>query len=64
LDNIFGILKHEHPYNWLLPLEVLELSNSAELKSCIKKHLSKLAFEKPNLRGLIASGFELIKKGW
>ena len=63
LDNIFGILKQEDPYNWLLPLEVLELSNSAELKSCIKKHLSKLAFEKPNLRGLIASGFELIKKG-
>jgi len=63
LDNIFGILKKEHPYNWLLPLEVLELSNSAKLKSCIKKHLSKLAFEKPNLSGLIASGFELIKKG-
>ena len=63
LDNIFGILKQEHPYNWLLPLEVLELSNSAELKSCIKKHLSKLAFEKPNLSRLIASGFELIKKG-
>ena len=63
LDSIFEILKQEHPYNWLLPLEVLELSNSAELKSCIKKHLSKLAFEKPNLSGLIASGFELIKKG-
>tara|TARA_B100001093_G_scaffold507475_1_gene568090 strand:+ start:88 stop:1851 length:1764 start_codon:yes stop_codon:yes gene_type:complete len=63
LDNIFGILKQEHPYNWLLLLEVLELSNSAKLKSCIKKHLSKLAFEKPNLSGLIASGFELIKKG-
>ncbi len=63
LDNIFGILKQEHPYNWLLPLEVLELSNSAKLKSCIKKHLSKLAFEKPNLSGLIASGLDLIKKG-
>ena len=63
LDNIFGILKQEHPYSWLLPLEVLELSNSAKLKSCIKKHLSKLAFEKPNLSGLIASGLDLIKKG-
>ena len=63
LDNIFGILTQEHPYNWLLPLEVLELSNSAKLKSCIKKHLSKLAFEKPNLSGLIASGLDLIKKG-
>lgn len=63
LDNIFGILKQEYPYNWLLPLEVLELSNSAELKSCIKKHLSNLAFEKPNLSRLITSGFELIKKG-
>ena len=63
LDNIFGILTQEHPYNWLLPLEVLELSNSAKLKSCIKKHLSKLAFEKPNLSGLIASGLVLIKKG-
>ena len=63
LDNIFGILKQEHPYSWLLPLEVLELSNSAKLKSCIKKHLSKLAFEKPNLSGLIASGLVLIKKG-
>ena len=62
LHNIFGILKQEQPYNWLLPLEVLELSNSAELKSCIKKHLSNLAFEKPNFSGLIASGFELIKK--
>jgi hypothetical protein len=28
-----------------------------------KKYLSKLAFEKPNLSGLIASGFDLIKKG-
>ena len=63
LDNIFAILKQEHPYNWLLPLEVLELSNSAELKSCIKKHLSKLAFEKPNFSGLIATGYKLIKKG-
>ena len=64
LDNIFRILKQEHPYNWLLPLEVLELSNSDELKSCIKKHLSSLAFEKPDFSGLIASGYELIKKQW
>ena len=63
LDNVFGELKQDHPNNWLLPLEVLELSKGAVLQTRIKKHLSKLAIEKPSLRGLIASGFELINKG-
>ena len=63
LENVFGKLKRECPNNWLLPLEVLELSKGSALQLSIKKHLSCLALKNPSLSGLIESGLELIKKG-
>lgn len=61
LENIFEVLKQKHPNNWLLALEVLELSKDVILRERVKKHLSALAFKKPSLNELISSGLELIK---
>ena len=61
LENIFEVLKQKHPNNWLLALEVLELSKDVILKERVKKHLSALAFKKPGFNELISSGLELIK---
>jgi phenylalanine-4-hydroxylase len=62
LEKAFNILRFKWPDNWLLALELLELSKSAALQTLIKKHLSKLVLKKPNLKALIKSGIMLIKK--
>ena len=65
---IFNKLKNDFPNDWLLPLELYELSgacSSAEAlggtRAEILKHLQLLQKKRPEVSHLIAAGLELLK---
>lgn len=59
--SLFEQLKTDYPKEWLLPLEILELSNEASLKQEIKKHLSDLSLDLPHLSNLILEGMDMLE---
>lgn len=63
LEFIFSSLKENYPSDWLLHIELLELTNNIQLEIKIKDHLKSLAKNKPEISHLIETGLELIEKG-
>jgi phenylalanine-4-hydroxylase len=63
LEFIFSSLKENYPSDWLLHIELLELTNNIQLEIKIKDHLKSLAKNKPEISHLIDTGLELIEKG-
>jgi phenylalanine-4-hydroxylase len=62
LDGIFKLVKNEYPEEWLLPLEILELTGSDNgLHQEIAKYLTDKKEEKTELKTLIENGFLLDK---
>lgn len=61
LNEVFNTLIKSHKNDWLLPLELLELTNNNRLVSSIKSHLNLISKNRPELSHLINSGIELIK---
>ena len=61
LSKIYKALRKNHNNDWLLPLELLELSNNTDLISEIKSHLNAIAKNKPELSQLIDSGLKLVE---
>ncbi len=55
---IFKALKKEHPTDWLLSLEIFELTKNQEILS----HLESLKKERPKISHLIDNGLELINR--
>jgi phenylalanine-4-hydroxylase len=62
LAYLFDLLKGNYPNEWLLHLEILEITNDENLALSIPSHLAKLAEEFPKLTLLITDGIEIIKK--
>lgn len=62
LLDIFGKIQGAHPNDWLLSLELLELSQSAELETELTKHLLDLAAQHPNRAHLIKEGISLLQQ--
>ena len=60
LSSIFETLKKEYPTDWLLPLEIAEISNSKELVSKVKSQLETIIEKKPSSKKLIEEGLELL----
>ena len=58
---LFKTLKFKHPNNWILPLELLELTKNQDLKVKINKHLQELGEKTPRFKSLISDGISLIK---
>ncbi len=58
LATIFDSLKQDHPTDWLLPLEIYELTQDVP----IKKYLHQLQKERPKVAHLIEGGLQLIDK--
>jgi len=58
-NEVFKELKSNYVNEWLLYLELLEISSNSELTKKITKHLDTLSELKPNLKTLIADGLEL-----
>jgi phenylalanine-4-hydroxylase len=64
LKNLFFKLKTEHPENWLLALEVLELTNNEKFGSKIEEYLIELSNENKNIENLVQSGIAMVKSGY
>ena len=64
LKNLFFKLKNEHPENWLLPLEILELTNNEKIGSKIEEYLIELSKENKNIESLVQSGIAMAKSGF
>ena len=60
IKSLFKDLKKNHPKEWLLMLEILELSKDKNLKEQIKKHLIILQKTTPHLSPLISDGMQML----
>ena len=62
LEDIFEKVLQNHPKDWLLPVEILELIHhkDANLASKIISHLETLKISRPEVSKLISNGLELI----
>jgi phenylalanine-4-hydroxylase len=60
LKILFEKLTNNHPNDWLLALEILELSKDDLLKDRIRKYLLNLSETHPNLKHLIKDGIDLL----
>lgn len=62
LKDLFHELESDHPEEWLLMLEILEVSTEETLNQLIRDHLNELAIESPKLKSLIEDGLELTEE--
>lgn len=62
LLEIYNILKSTYPNEWLLYLEILEITKDENLKNNIREHLTSMINLNPNLSNLINEGIEIIEK--
>lgn len=60
LEKVFETLIKNHKNDWLLQIELLELTEDSSLILKIKKHLAEIVQNKPELGRLIESGIRLI----
>ena len=61
LKNLFEEVTTLYPKEWLLIVEIIELSNDVKLNQLIKNYLSELISLHPDLDSLISEGIKLIK---
>ncbi len=61
LSKIYKALRKNHNNDWLLPLELLELTKNTNLILEIKSHLNAISKNKPELSHLIQSGLKLVE---
>ena len=63
VESIYSILKEKHPNDWLLNLELLELSkllNNNNLTRLLTQRLLTLKEKQPKIAHLIQSGIDLL----
>ncbi len=60
LRKAFAAVKENHPQDWLLSLEILELAASDELIKDITAYLEKLMKDRPEIQHLIQDGISLL----
>ena len=66
LPTLFTTLKSNHPNDWLLSVEIIEVlkhKNEPELLEEVLIHLEHLKHKRPEIAHLISGGLELIFKG-
>ena len=61
LSSLFLELKEDHPENWILPLEILELANNENFSLKIELYLMELTKKYTNLKNLVESGISMVK---
>jgi phenylalanine-4-hydroxylase len=62
LAELFNLLKDKYPKEWLLHLDVLEITNDKNLALSINSHLAKVIEKYPKLNVLITDGLQIIKE--
>ena len=63
LKKLFKEVTTLYPKEWLLFIEIIELSNDVKLNQLIKNYFDKLISIHPELDSLISDGIKLIKNG-
>lgn len=61
LENIFQEVSSSYKNEWLLPLEILELTKTVTLREKISNYLTELASNNPKLNTLILEGIEMLE---
>lgn len=64
LYEVFDTLKQNHPNDWLLSVEILELAvlnDNLDLKNSVKDYQEKLKIRRPEIAHLIKNGVDLIE---
>ena len=61
LKNLFKEVSTLYPKEWLLFIEIIELSNDKKLNQLIKNYFGKLISLHPELDSLISDGIKLVK---
>ena len=59
LNGMFLEIQEDHPNEWLLPLEIIEICQDKEMIKNIIKHLNTLKSRNPSLDKLIDEGLEM-----
>ena len=62
LENLFKEIKVKHPKEWLLILEILEISNNSSLTESIEDYLTQLVELHSELNSLVSDGIRIIKE--
>ncbi len=62
LRKLFGTIRQDHPSEWLLLVEMLEIVRESELSAKIVDYLTDLAQSQSHLRQLIEDGIQLIEE--
>jgi len=62
LKTMFDDIQLRYPNEWLLLLEILEVSEDKELSDDLVVHLEKLAASKPKLNSLIMDGMQILSR--
>jgi phenylalanine-4-hydroxylase len=62
MNQIFSAIKSDYKQEWLLPLEILEITDDSNLKSSVTIYLNNLVSFSPQLTTLINEGIELIEQ--
>ena len=62
LENLFKEIKVKHPKEWLLILEILEISNNSSLAESIEDYLIQLVELHSELNSLVSDGIRIIKE--
>ena len=63
IDELFFQLKHNHPNDWLLSIEIaelLEMNTNQDLLPQVISHLESLKEKRPEVKKLISNGLDLI----
>jgi phenylalanine-4-hydroxylase len=63
LEPIFEKLQNNHPNDWLLSIEIIELLNTRNETNLMQEvllHLDSLKKQRPEIEKLISNGLELI----
>lgn len=61
LANMFETIQSIYPNEWLLPLELLEITNSSKLESDILQYFHIFTQKNPTIAHLVTEGLEMIK---
>ena len=61
LRDLFEKVKESYPKEWLLLLEIMEVSKNAHLIKSIHKHLEQLIILNSKLSSLITDGIQILK---
>lgn len=62
LESIFELVQKEYPNEWLILIEILEISENQYLTRGVKSHLLEISARNENLSELISSGIAISSK--